>query len=680
MTIFNKFKVGIFDKDSSSANTQALSSEQRLQSYVNQCIEKSSRAIILCDCEAKITYANKAMLLLVNNNLSDFQHASPRFSGQNIVGHDARAIVGDLKSLLKSQVRNINIGTMVTELSLAELIGADKVKDGYMLELVDQSAFKNNEGILNAMDRSQAVIEFSPEGKILTANKNFLSAMDYSLSDIKGQHHSMFAPPELKGSAEYDNFWKRLRAGEFYTDEIRRIKNGGQEIWLSASYNPVFDENKRVVKVIKFAVDITDEKQLSNEFAGQIAAIRANQAVIEFNMDGSIIDANEAFLATTGYRIEEIKGKHHRIFVTKELAQSNEYSLLWSNLNAGEAFVDEIERVAKDGSTLCLNASYNPIFDSNGKAFKVVKFATDITERKNLVDDLQSALEKLAEGDLNVSIDVAQNSPFYPIAQSMNHFVENFKDMLRQMHESIDLTKSAAAEIATGNSDLSARTEQQAAGLQQTTATMEGLSNTIKQTSNQSNEANQLAEGASEIATSGGDLIGQVVDNMASITDSADKISEIIGVIDGIAFQTNILALNAAVEAARAGEQGRGFAVVASEVRTLAQRSANAAKDIKNLISDSVERIQMGNKLVNNSGETMSQIVSSIKNVTDTIALINKASSEQSTAISEVASTIKNMDMMTQQNSALVEEVAASSESMQQQSNNLGQSIARFLN
>ena len=284
----------------------------------------------------------------------------------------------------------------------------------------------------------------------------------------------------------------------------------------------------------------------------------------------------------------------------------------------------------------------------------------------------------LSNGDLTTRLEVDFEGEFVQISQAMRSFIDNLVNMITEIRTASDLINTAATEIAQGNSDLSSRTEEQASSLEQTASSMEELTGTVKLNSENADQANGLASQASTIAIDGGKLIGQVVDTMGSINESAQKISDIIGVIDGIAFQTNILALNAAVEAARAGEQGRGFAVVASEVRSLAQRSAEAAKDIKNLISDSVNKIENGNELVNKSGKTMEEIVLSIKRVNDIMGEIAAASAEQASGIDEVSKAVSQMDEVTQQNAALVEEAAAAAESLQAQAQSMNNQISAF--
>jgi methyl-accepting chemotaxis protein len=261
---------------------------------------------------------------------------------------------------------------------------------------------------------------------------------------------------------------------------------------------------------------------------------------------------------------------------------------------------------------------------------------------------------------------------------ALAHMNNGLRQLVGQVRGSTDTIATASTQIAAGNQDLSARTEQQASSLEETASSMEELTSTVKQNADNARQANGLALSASQIAARGGDVVGQVVDTMASINASSNKIVDIIAVIDGIAFQTNILALNAAVEAARAGEQGRGFAVVATEVRNLAQRSAAAAKDIKLLIGDSVEQVEAGSRLVDQAGATMGEVVASITRVADIMSEITAASQEQSAGIEQVNQAITQMDQVTQQNAALVEEAAAAAEAMQDQANGLSQLVSTF--
>jgi methyl-accepting chemotaxis protein-1 (serine sensor receptor) len=283
----------------------------------------------------------------------------------------------------------------------------------------------------------------------------------------------------------------------------------------------------------------------------------------------------------------------------------------------------------------------------------------------------------IGDNDLTMTV-VTKAGDTTSLMASMKKMQEQLTGTVSGIKQSADTISSASQQIATGNADLSQRTEEQASSLEETASSMEELTSTVKQNAENAKQANQLAASASEVAVKGGSVVGQVVTTMSSINESSKKIADIISVIDGIAFQTNILALNAAVEAARAGEQGRGFAVVATEVRTLAQRSAAAAKEIKELISDSVEKVGNGTKLVDEAGKTMEEIVTSVKRVTDIMAEITAASQEQSGGIEQVNTAITQMDQVTQQNAALVEEAAAAAESMQEQAQALVQVVAVY--
>ncbi len=428
--------------------------------------------------------------------------------------------------------------------------------------------------------------------------------------------------------------------------------------------------------------DVTEQRLHS----GQLAAIDRAQAVIEFELDGTIVRANDNFLNALGYTQAEIAGKHHSLFVDSGERNSPDYRAFWEKLGRGEFDAGQYKRISKTGEEVWIQASYNPIFDQNGKPFRVVKYATDITAQvratramEEAVAQTQDVVAAAQEGDLTERIPMEGKSGLIEaLCAGVNTLVDNMADVVARVKEATTMINTASQEISQGNSDLSSRTENQASSLEETASSMEELTSTVRQNSENAKQANELAAGASDVASKGGDVVRQVVETMTKISDSSKKIADIIGVIDGIAFQTNILALNAAVEAARAGEQGRGFAVVASEVRNLAQRSASAAKEIKELISDSVDKVNSGSALVNKAGETMEDVVTSVRKVTDIMSEIASASVEQSAGIEQVNIAITQMDEVTQQNAALVEEAAAAAESLEEQARALAQTVAVF--
>lgn len=534
------------------------------------------------------------------------------------------------------------------------------------------------EGQIEAIGKSQAVISFEMDGTILEANDNFLNTMGYSLEEVQGQHHSMFATIELKNSQEYKDFWHRLRMGEFFSGEFKRTGKGGREVWIQASYNPILDLNGKPFKVVKYATDITHQKLQSADYKGQIEAIGKSQAVIAFNMDGTIIEANDNFLNAMGYSLGEIRGKHHKLFVENEYGNSTEYREFWNKLNRGEFQNGEYKRIGKSGQEVWIQASYNPIFNADGEPFKVVKYATDVTGRVNAVNAAKQSLERLSNGDLTASITDEFIPEFQEIKDSINQTIQQLRQIVESISSSALEVTTGASEIEQGNTDLSQRTERQASSLEETAASMEEMTSSVQSNAKNSRQANSLSEEANEKAEEGGDIVKAAVDSMAVISESSRKINDIIGVIDELAFQTNLLALNAAVEAARAGEHGRGFAVVATEVRSLAQRSAAAAKEIKELIKDSVSKVDDGTQLVNQSGETLMGIVEAMRKVSDMISSIDASSAEQASGIGEINTAISEMDNMTQQNAALVEQASSASESLASQAQEMSNQISFF--
>ena len=420
--------------------------------------------------------------------------------------------------------------------------------------------------------------------------------------------------------------------------------------------------------------DVTEKRKMEQ----QALAMSKSQAVIEFNLDGTVVTANDNFLACLGYTLDEIKGKHHRLFVDPTYANSLEYQAFWAKLNRGEFDTNSYKRIAKGGREIWIQATYNPIFDASGKPYKVVKFASDITAQKQsqfemekLVTEAQNVLGRLANNDLTQEMTETYRGDLDKVKCSINAVVQNLTQTITSVREAVQAVSSGAEQITKGNEDLSQRTSEQASALEETSASMEEMTSTVKQNADNAKQANQLAIAARDIADKGGSVTVRAVEAMGEINKSSKKIADIITVIDEIAFQTNLLALNAAVEAARAGEHGRGFAVVAAEVRNLAQRSATAAKEIKGLINESIQRVSDGSELVNQSGKTLEEIVSSVKRVTDIIAEITAASQEQAQGIDQVNKAIMQMDETTQQNAALVEETTSASQSMKDQAREL---------
>ncbi|BCM25935.1 methyl-accepting chemotaxis protein [Methyloradius palustris] len=542
------------------------------------------------------------------------------------------------------------------------------------------------EGQIAAIGKSQGVIEFTMDGNVICANDTFLNVLGYTAEEAQGQHHSKFVEPTYCTSTEYKQFWEKLNRGEYDAGIYKRIGKGGHEVWIQASYNPIFDLNGKPYKVVKYATDVTKERLRNADFEGQIAAISKSQGVIEFSMDGKVLTSNDAFLNILGYSLAEAQGQHHSTFVEPAHRTTTEYKQFWEKLNRGEYDAGVYKRVGKSGCEVWIQASYNPIFDLNGKPFKVVKYATDVTAQINASKALADAV---AESQIVVSAaksnDLTKRIPLNGktgeiagLCEGINSLIENMSEVITQIKEASGTITGAASDISTGNNDLSQRTEEQASSLEETAASMEELASTVKRNSDNAKQANRLAAEASDVANKGGKVVSDVVTTMSDISASSRKIEDIISVIDGIAFQTNILALNAAVEAARAGEQGRGFAVVAAEVRNLAQRSAAAAKEIKDLISDSVAKVTSGTQLVEEAGITMGEIVTSVERVTAIMGDIAAASSEQSTGIDQVNTAVTQMDQVTQQNAALVEQAAAAAESLLEQAEVLTAKVNLF--
>jgi methyl-accepting chemotaxis protein len=546
---------------------------------------------------------------------------------------------------------------------------------------LSDGASAENKSKVDAIGRSQAVIEFELDGTIITANANFLKAVGYSHEEIVGKHHRMFVDPAYAQSAEYQEFWRQLGLGQFQSGEFPRVGKDGRQIWLQASYNPILNKAGKPIKVIKFASDITEQKNKAADWEGKVEAISRAQAVIEFEMDGTIITANENFLKTLNYRLDEIKGRHHRMFVDPTEAASAEYSQFWQRLRSGEFIAAEFRRVGRGGQEVWILASYNPVFDASGKAVKVVKFATDITERKraeSIIDLLKTSLARMAEGDLGGRVDTPFTGQYEELRVAFNQSLSRITEIVTSLQGTSRSLKTATGEILSGANDLSERTTRQAATIEETSATMEQLAGNVTENAKQAGQASSKAREVSHTATEGGEVMMRVTDAMERISTSSGRISNIIGMIDDIAFQTNLLALNASVEAARAGDAGKGFAVVAVEVRRLAQSAASASSEVKALIEQSGVEVTGGAKLVGEAANKLQQMLVMAQESAGLIESIATSSKAQAASIEEVTAAVRALDEMTQQNAALVEQTNAAIEQTEGQANELDRIVDVF--
>ena len=452
-----------------------------------------------------------------------------------------------------------------------------------------------------ALTKSQALIEFDLDGIILTANQNFLTAIGYRLDEIQGKHHSMFVEPAMRDSAEYREFWAALRRGEYQAREFKRIAKGDREIWIQASYNPLLDAGGKPCKIVKFATDITAQKLKSIDYEGQIKAIWKSQAVIHFTPDGSILEANDNFLKALGYELSEIQGKHHSMLVAPEERDGPAYRAFWESLRRGEYQSAEYKRIGKNGRVVWIQASYNPIPDSNGKIDKVVKFATDVTAQ---VED------RLRRGKAQITIDTD----------------------LGQITEAIARTSGQVTAAASASTQTSSNMQAVASGAEELAASVGEIS---RQASDALAISMQAVTQANETSA--------IVSGLAA---SAQRIGDVVKLINSIAEQTNLLALNATIEAARAGEAGRGFAVVASEVKSLAAQTAKATDDI----SAQIAEVQ----------STTSNAVGVIEAITQTISRVNEISTAIAASVEQQASVTQSMSANMQVAAKGVTEVNAS--------------------
>ncbi len=473
--------------------------------------------------------------------------------------------------------------------------------------------------VLDALNKSLAVIEFTPDGTILNANGNFLGATGYGLDEIKGNHHRIFCDRAYVSTPEYADFWAQLGRGMFSSGEFKRVKKDGGDVWIQASYNPVLDKKGRVKKVIKFASDVTADKMRNVDLGGQIDAIQRSQAVISFSPDGKILNANKNFLDAVGYTLEEIQSKHHKMFCDEGYTRSPDYAAFWRDLADGRFYSGEFKRIDKYGNDVWIQASYNPIMDYNGKVTNIVKYASDTTE---IVKQRQKT-------------------------EAMNREILAH---IAAITQSISNATGQASSASSSTSEVSANIQIIATAGEEMNSSVAEISRNMGATLAAVDHVLKMADSADEEAR--------------KLNDSAQDMTQIVCMIEDIANQINLLSLNATIESARAGEAGKGFAVVASEVKSLAAEATKATVQIAGKInamqavSEEVTKALDSIKgAINNARDNTTTIASAIEQQTAVTGEISNNMQRAAGAVQSVNDNIVQIAQLTKEADGLVAEI-----------------------
>lgn len=558
-------------------------------------------------------------------------------------------------------------------------------------------AFHDARAQLEAIGTCFAVIEFEPDGTIITANENFLDTLGYTLKEIRGNHHRMFVPDDVASGPEYREFWKKLARGESQQGEFLRIDKRGRDVWIQARYSALLNEKGETYKVVKYATDISDDVRARHD-AAQKSAIVENAPIniMLANTEGTIVYMNPASR-------EKLKSIENLLPVKVDQIVGGSYDVFHKNPSHQRRLLGDpknLPHVAeiKLGDEF-LQLSTSAIFDSEGKYYGPMVAWEVITEQKlakqrelenqererqqqeelrRKVDDLLRVVTAAADGDLTSEVTVTGEDAVGELADGLRRMIVDLRDVISQVVEGAAQFTEGSRVVAESAQSLAQGAQTQSASVEEMSAAIEELTRSIDAVKENAGQANKVANETSGLAEEGGSAVKKSIEAMDRIKASSSQISEIIQVISEIASQTNLLALNAAIEAARAGEHGMGFAVVADEVRKLAERSSEAAKEISSLIKESTHRVEEGALLSEQTGESLTKIIDGVDVTAKRIAEIADATVEQSHNASEVSTAIQQISQVTEQSAAGSEEMASSSEELGAQAAGLRDLVSRF--
>ncbi|MFO0865163.1 MAG: PAS domain-containing methyl-accepting chemotaxis protein [Gemmataceae bacterium] len=591
--------------------------------FVRGTLASVQANIFLADLDLNIVYANERALETLRGLETEI-HSTFHMDADNIVGGSihrfhrdparVEKILRDAKSL--PHQTQFTFGHVTLSSRINGVYGTNRKLLGYVVCWEDVTERLRLEldyaGQIAAMSKSQAVCEFAMDGTVVGANDIFLRAMGYGFEEIRGRHHSMFVEEGARGGRDYQEFWARLSRGEHQSGEFKRIGKGGREIGIQATYTPILDQAGQPFKVVKYATDVTAAKLKSADFASQIAAIGKVQAVIEFALDGTILSANDHFLSAFGYQEAELHGRRHNILVDSVFAASQEYARMWADLAEGRPVTGRFKRLGKGGREVWIQGSYFPILDLNGRPYKVVKFATDVTSLKGVETALDETSHALASAAAELTA----------VSQQM---AANAEETAAQA----SVASAAAEQVSQSVSTVATGTEEMGASIK---------------------EIAKSAHDAARVATSAVKVADNTNATVAKLGESSAEIGNVIKVITSIAQQTNLLALNATIEAARAGEAGKGFAVVANEVKELAKQTAKATEDISRKIEaiqndtkGAVESIAQISKVINQINDLQNTIASAVEQQTATTNEMSRNVVEAAKGSSEIAQNVSGV-------------------------------------